>query len=495
MKSNLPKPTKGFLVGLEKANKSFEVAKASGKNSFNIFEALGVEEKENYHSLFIAYLLNPQSEHYQSVFLDKFVDKLKKYKKIPKIIFNNALNLENFIEIHTERVAANLNSSRRMDILLSFKDNVHIIIENKIYAKDQSGQIKDYINEIHKKNKRKAKLDSKESAKQILVIYLHKDSDKIPSEASLGGSRKQWKIASSGEYNIIRDENGEMKAYFLALDYHWIKEWLGDCLESLRKVALSKARNAESNRGEMGINKIIFGIEQYIEILEWYITREYEEESALRDFIVSNDKNTQMALSIYKDIHHESHEIVSNIWNEVCENVVERFYDNLHRRLESGFKIGDEKWTGDRTDDNGVNKGLFWIYSTECKLRCLPIVTFSYMRSLYRQPSLTLCMGWWYDNEKEEIKHKEIVEECKPLFKDRVGYNLKKYHASYQNSHIFGEDFNAELSEEYAFAHWLMIQGDEAVDRFLEIVKHFISLPPIQETINEVEKYIAQKLS
>ena len=123
--------TPQFKRGLEKASKEFDKWKESGKNYFNIFDALGVVHKENYHSAFIAYLLDPNSEHYQRVFTELFLAKLNKDKTIPSKVFGN-LSVEKLQSVKTEAPTKQIKQNRRIDILLQFDNFVNIIIENKI---------------------------------------------------------------------------------------------------------------------------------------------------------------------------------------------------------------------------------------------------------------------------------------------------------------------------------------------------------------------------
>lgn len=55
---------KNFIEELLKVNDKFEENTKKGMSDINIFEALGVEYKENYHSKFIAYLIDPHGDHY-----------------------------------------------------------------------------------------------------------------------------------------------------------------------------------------------------------------------------------------------------------------------------------------------------------------------------------------------------------------------------------------------------------------------------------------------
>lgn len=44
-------------------------------SDINIFEALDMQEKENYHFKFMAYLFNPYTDDYQEFFVNEFLKK------------------------------------------------------------------------------------------------------------------------------------------------------------------------------------------------------------------------------------------------------------------------------------------------------------------------------------------------------------------------------------------------------------------------------------
>ena len=67
-----------FANGLKKKKSEFDEWKNANKNNFNVFNALGLGRKENYHSLFIAYLLDKDKKHYKNIFAREFFKKLKK---------------------------------------------------------------------------------------------------------------------------------------------------------------------------------------------------------------------------------------------------------------------------------------------------------------------------------------------------------------------------------------------------------------------------------
>jgi hypothetical protein len=117
------------------------------KENFNIFKMLDIEKKENYHSQFIISVIN-SSDDAMKLFLkmlkgvvngEAVIDESVKYKVIPEKTLKGTTN-----EIESDK------KNGRVDIFLSDTygkekgDKNRILIENKIYAGEQKGQIKRY---------------------------------------------------------------------------------------------------------------------------------------------------------------------------------------------------------------------------------------------------------------------------------------------------------------------------------------------------------------
>ncbi|EAI6759535.1 hypothetical protein CHI74_08575, partial [Campylobacter jejuni] len=194
-----------FIERLLEEDIKFEKDANNGLSDINIFEALNIETKENYHSKFIAYLININKDHYQKNFAKVFLEKLG--KSLVNTKFEN-LNIEDIKSVETE---ACIKDNRRIDILITLSDKRYIIIENKIYAKDQKNQLKDYINFVRENIK-----NIKDCYKNILTIYLHQDECASPSDYSLG--------SFTIKTNLIKDKNENNVSYYLKMDYIWINE-------------------------------------------------------------------------------------------------------------------------------------------------------------------------------------------------------------------------------------------------------------------------------
>lgn len=114
------------------SKKNEEILDATG-GRFNMFRICGVNHYENTHSAIIAELFNPNGTHgLKSKLLRCFIDRLD---KLDFLNFNSE-KARVYTEYSTEE--------GRIDILIEDDQNKAIIIENKIYAKDQPEQLKRY---------------------------------------------------------------------------------------------------------------------------------------------------------------------------------------------------------------------------------------------------------------------------------------------------------------------------------------------------------------
>lgn len=465
--------TQKFENDLRKASEALDKQKEQGKNDFNIFDALGVSYKENYHSAFIAYLLDTNSEHYQSVFAKLFLAKLSDENTIPSKVFGN-LSVEKLQSVETEATTEQIKQNRRVDILLQFDNFVNIIIENKIYAKDQNAQIKDYVINISK--------NKDYTPNKTLVIYLRPD-EKDPSEVSFGNGRGKWYLDKEGQYCIIRDNSGNMKAYYFQMSYKWIKCWVKSCVEELEKQAKTKARGDSHTRGENGLNKIIFGLKQYIEILEWYITDKWEENDPVVEFITQDNKNQKMALEIMKDEKHDLYEVLNNSWDKISERVVKNFYDDLLKEFKKGVKIGKDIYKADRTDSEVGKTGWQVVFYKKAReeLDFDYVIAFGYDKSKFAMPYFAYAPG-----DYDAKQYEKIINECEDFFKDNRNKNgIRKDGACYYK-YIFDE----KDTQEYECVKWIINQNGNAVAEFKEKLTEFIQIELIKETMKKVETLI-----
>lgn len=164
--------TKHLLNQVGSLLKSYDkIAKATGEN-FNIFSVMGMESDEvKTHSRIIAELLNPKGSHFQgSVFLKYFFEEVVELNTIEYFDFENAKVI---VEEHIGILNKDYTIGGYIDIVIKDERNkIEVVIENKIYATDQKGQLLRYKN--HYKNCKLIylTLDGKKPSKES---YCHLD--------------------------------------------------------------------------------------------------------------------------------------------------------------------------------------------------------------------------------------------------------------------------------------------------------------------------------
>ena len=137
-----------LLVEVAAINKKYEnIEEVTGAN-FNIFKIMRMETDEvRTHSRFIAELLNPNGSHGQKdIFLVLFINVFK------RLLIEKAPNLADVFDIlkcdisTTEIKVEEVMENGRVDIVMKFSNGQVMVIENKIYAGDQYGQLARYKN-------------------------------------------------------------------------------------------------------------------------------------------------------------------------------------------------------------------------------------------------------------------------------------------------------------------------------------------------------------
>ena len=168
------------------------LAATTGEN-FNLFEILGRETDEvRTHSAILAALLDPSGSHGQgAVFLRHFLARFGKRFQIVDMVVDAA----------RVRPEVRLDNKSRVDILIE-TDDTRIVIENKIYAGDQLGQLAKYhAYAVQRPNSK------------VVYLTLHGNA---PSRESLGDLRLDEVALVSYESDVLA--------------------WLDDCVKEAVRV-------------------------------------------------------------------------------------------------------------------------------------------------------------------------------------------------------------------------------------------------------------------
>lgn len=241
-----------FFEKIKKFQKKQQMQKQRGLNDYNILTTvLKPHDEVRLHSRMIASFLDIYGTHYQdSLFLE---------------IFLEILDLKGFgIDLKNTTVS---NEFANIDIYIR-DGSKHIIIENKIYAVDQSEQIKRYIQEIYKRFPRVQSED-------IVVIYLSIDRNS-PEQYSLGDLKiENNKIVNSLNEEVAIYRNMHYKSKLL--------DWLSKCKYEVQNIT-----------------NLNMAFENYKDVVE-KITNQYKGKvMSLKDELLNNDECFDLAKDISK---------------------------------------------------------------------------------------------------------------------------------------------------------------------------------------------------
>lgn len=258
-----------FFENLCLINKKYNLIN-SKKEDFNIFSILRNEYDEvNLHSKFIVELL--KNKNYGKKFIEIFLEKLE----------IQVFNYEN-INVFSE-YSKGING--RIDILLEFskgKEKKAIIIENKIYAEDQIGQLNRYYYSMINKNY---------SNDELEIVYLTLDGSE-PNEESTKGLTKEEKekiIIISYKENIIG--------------------WIDDCIKEVAEVPiiretliqyrslLKKITGKEERKLINEIEKLVLSNNEYLKMI-------YKIDDVLREIKID------LQFKFWKKLEEKLNEIV-----------------------------------------------------------------------------------------------------------------------------------------------------------------------------------------
>jgi hypothetical protein len=289
-------------------------AKNSGKH-FNIFSVMKMESDEVYtHSAIIGELLNPKGSHGQgSVFLKLFFEEIEELLNFNSFDFDNA-------SVLVEKSKRNTNNEKteggRVDIVIEDKNGKNIIvIENKIYAQDQEGQLVRYIKEYP----------------NCKLLYL----TLFGTEPSKYSKRD---LESGNHFNCIS---------YKSIIYNW----------------LNKCHNVIKNRELASLQEIV---NQYINLIK-KLTNQTMSNKIKKEVSILIQKNFLESQEIYNNFYVSKRKIVTGFWNDV-KDVIEAELKNKDANWE--VEINKNLFENDKftylliSKKENKNASFYWRYTT-----------------------------------------------------------------------------------------------------------------------------------
>ena len=266
--------SKGYMAAKAEADRQ----RAMGKHDYNIFTLFhDFSDEVNLHSNFIASLLDPNGDHYKG---DLFLK-----------LFLETCGIDDF-SIDTSRATV-FKEFKHIDIYIS-DGKKHIILENKVDAKDQPTQIARYIETIQNKG---AEECDRVKDEDICVLYLHPDG-KLPDNQSFGDYHTR-----------LLGENPSIK--FKVISYgKEILEWIDKC------------KNEVSNITDLNVF-----LSQYKDVIEMIYDR----------YKRIDEMEKAKLVEIFKENYTAVSEIANN-YQETRKKIIDEFFKNVKDILENDLK-------------------------------------------------------------------------------------------------------------------------------------------------------------
>ena len=266
--------SKGYMAAKAQADRQ----RATGRHDYNIFTLFhGFSDEVNLHSNFIASLLDPNGDHYKG---DLFLK-----------LFLETCGIDDF-SIDTSRATV-FKEFKHIDIYIS-DGKKHIILENKVYAKDQPTQIARYIKAIKKEGA---------EDEDIYVLYLHPDRE-LPKENSLGG----YKL--NQDNTKLEKDGSSIKFKVISYDKEILK-WIDRC------------KNEVSNLTDLNVF-----LSQYKDVIEMIYDR----------YKRIDEMETANLVEIFKENYTAVSEIANN-YQETRKKIIDEFFKNVKENLEKDEAI------------------------------------------------------------------------------------------------------------------------------------------------------------
>jgi hypothetical protein len=358
-----------------------ELQKQTGEK-FNIFSILNMERLEvRTHSAFLYEFLNPKGSHYQGT-------------EYLKLFIEIVLDIEDFsfenIIVDRERDIKDLG---RIDLVIENKEKL-IIIEMKIDAGDQEGQLKRYSDYGNR------------TGKEYSIYYL-----------TLFGT-------DASEYSTGVDESIEYTRISFASD---ILHWLDACIRANNTPFLTSIRET---------------LRQYSKLIK-KITNQVDGGLAMdiKDFLLK-DGNLELIDEIKKVIPYAKAEVEFNFWYNLYKKYNKSIEELGHKLIEDENFPSNKNASIDVIAETRKSKsGEYYIdyligFYKDFEVRLL-IANAGYDSHIYASLSLVDTEGNYieYENYDEEILN--IIISLGFDKSGRIKYKYLEYELNFQDNYIY----------------------------------------------------------
>ncbi|HEC1758212.1 TPA: hypothetical protein R1711_001477, partial [Campylobacter lari] len=230
-------------------------------------------------------------------------------------------------------------------------------------------------------------------------------------------------------------------------------------------------------------------LNQYKTLLTWYVAiDDYVAKDYVMEFLRSSKENLNNATNLYrytknksdfKDVDNNKYkkakEIIREKWDEICEELVNDFFNELEKEFEKERTICDEKWFGYKLDEKRVNYDWFDFYPKiyEDDNDVWPSVGVFFGKSDYDNFGLTFKINY----SEEDEKYKEFFQNS----------NMRNDNIRRSGDHYYYDVFeNFNFKEKYAFAYWLINNHGNWMTEFSKILEEFLNKETIKSALENI---------
>ena len=278
--------------------------KSKRGEDFNVFKIMHVENDEvRTHSAMLAALMDPKGTHScGTVFLELFCQQLQNFvcdSKYSNFVFDSTNATVN-IEKSIGGISRDKEEGGRMDILIE-SGNVQgdktkaIIIENKIYASDQTKQLYRYYQFA----------EQKYGLENSLILYLTLDGHS-PHDISVTGSSRKMK----------KNED-----YFCISYRDFIRPWLQKCTEKAFDKPL--------------VRETIIQYRNLLSLLTYQNMDEQKQKELIE--LLANSENIFTAIRIHDNYNRILNKVIGVELRKQVEEIVNELRLELEFRTEDGY--------------------------------------------------------------------------------------------------------------------------------------------------------------
>tara|TARA_R110000868_G_scaffold146772_2_gene367767 strand:- start:6353 stop:7828 length:1476 start_codon:yes stop_codon:yes gene_type:complete len=460
--------SKIMLEKVSSLRKSYEkLAKSTGEN-FNIFQVMGMESNEvKTHSAIIGHLLDPNGSHGLGckpleLFLKQITpiynkEELKEEEE--KILSGFKLNTQSCkakVEDHIGKINEEGTEGGRIDIVIKDHLNNAILIENKIYAREQ-------LNQLYRYKKRYP------NAPILFLTLDGKDAESIEDSKSKKNTRTEESEESDLLTKVIGEGANKLtlkqdEDYFLVSYEKDILQWIENCLKEAVKFPMLREV-----------------LQQYIYLIKKLTNQTLNTELKMEISDLIKD-NFLAAAEIDRNFNSVKNNILNDLWNELSKKIIKN--TELNKLFNNELYVENIQFKFDKKFNyiligNNAMKGICYFYFRFNK------ENFHTANGIMFDPDYMFKVNEW------ETKKGKVKEKGKFIYQTFINEtkNENIIETNFENDHYSGIVSLVSLKKPFPD-----VKNNELLINYLTQKNKDIEKGTLEETHEEMVKYVIDNI-